>query len=260
MKPRLGAGLPGTFRFHLPRRSAIPPVLTAIAAVWLCSCGGDDFPLTSRSVPCIDYAGYLRRASVLPLSGGSEAVAYDGAYVYVVQDGIHDTCLSMVDVSDPAFPRVVGTAPLDGTSHNVAVADGYAYVPARHSLQILDVNDPGAPRPVAALDMSDGAFDVTLADGRAFVTHFPGGLDVVDVADPEAPAIVGHLKMDGATIGIAVAGTTAYVANGDLGLAIVDVADPAAPRLAGTVGTPGFARYVALSGSRSPTSRTTETS
>ena len=57
--------------------------------------------------------------------GNANDVKVVGHYAYVA---LGRGGLTIVDVSNPAAPRLVGGYDTSGSAHGVAVADGYAYV------------------------------------------------------------------------------------------------------------------------------------
>jgi hypothetical protein len=105
-----------------------------------------------------------RRIGVCKLSDGGWSawdVAVAGRYAYVAE-GLHD--LRVVDVADPAAPKVVGSyyTPLPGTSsvdyskdfnQSVAVAGNYVFVTDGHlGMRVLDVSNPANPKFVGLYD------------------------------------------------------------------------------------------------------------
>lgn len=165
--------------------------------------------------------------------GGSvSAVALRPPYAYVaVGNG-----LEVLDVSDPAAPRVVGAVPLPRQLQELELAGDYAYalgLPTfptlvNRPLLAIDIARPEAPRLVAALALEAGA-DASLAvSGRyAYLGGGPSAR-VFDLADPASPrelAVIGDLA--GQTLlDIAVEGRFLYGAAGARGVRVFDVADP----------------------------------
>ena len=60
--------------------------------------------------------------------------------------------LQILDVSNPADPKLTGSTDIayDGTA--VFVWGSHAYVTTLSSLQIIDVSDPANPRPTGSID------------------------------------------------------------------------------------------------------------
>jgi hypothetical protein len=181
----------------------------------------------------------------------------------------------VVDVSDPANPRVVGGQDTPGHAWDVALAVGspaghtYAYVADEFDgLRIIDVSDPLRPVEAGSFDVP-GPWEffhgVALAAGdpagHTYAYVADGGLEatglrVLDVTDPGQPVepawlpLVApqHDELPARVEDVALAHGYAYLAAGTAGLRVVDVSDPRAPREVGFYDTPGRAANLALSG------------
>ena len=114
----------------------------------------------------------LGRTGVLP--GVVQGVAVSGSHAYVAAG---DGGLRVVDVSDPAHPREVGSCDTPGEAWGVAVSGSYAYVAAGDAgLRIVDVSDPAHPREVGSYDTPGSAWDVAVSGSYAYVADRDGGL------------------------------------------------------------------------------------
>jgi hypothetical protein len=163
--------------------------------------------------------------------------------------------LQVIDVRDPASPRIVGAVDTPGDALGVAVAEGFAYVADhRDGLQVIDVRDPASPQIVGAVDTPGSAAGVAVAEGFAYVADAYHGLQVIDVRDPAAPRIVGAVDTSGRAFGVAVADRFAYVVGHQFKwysyyshwFEVVDVWDPASPQLVDSIVTSGRADNVAF--------------
>jgi hypothetical protein len=157
--------------------------------------------------------------SYLPLPAveyGAYRIAASGSRVYVAhgQGGVR-----IIDVSEPASPREVGTLAL-GWVHGVAVAGSYLYVtehgyycesaedycgPVSGNLHIVDVARPECPRVVKTFGRPQAPEHVTVADGVAYMTEasiwMQTGrvkLTAVDVSNASAPVDVGYYQLQDA--------------------------------------------------------------
>jgi hypothetical protein len=177
--------------------------------------------------------------------GFISGVTVDGTYCYLTSWywGLH-----IIDVSDPAYPQLVGSSYLLGGSRDVVVSGAYAYVASEtFGLYILDVSDPDSPHVVGELNTSGSAQDVAVSDAYAYIADGDGGLLVIDVSDPTAPWITGSVQMRGASH-IAIDGPYAFVSSyhNERSEFIIDVSEPWAPVVLGRVGGPGMSGAVAL--------------
>ena len=197
---------------------------------------------TAADAENVEFVGHI--------GGSTEAVAVQGDYAYIGEG----PRLTILDISDPASPTVVGkTLPLPGIVQGVAIAGDYAYVAGGGGLVVVDVSNPANPTEVGFYNTPVSvwsAWDVVVVGGFAYVPWGDAGLRVVDVSNPANPTEVGFYDTPGWAYGVAVAGGYAYVADREGGLRVVDVSTPANPTEVGFYDTPGcaYAHRVAVAG------------
>jgi hypothetical protein len=177
-----------------------------------------------------------QRVAGLDALGEVQQVVVSGNYAYLADrflNGVAEMqpygALRIVDISDPANPKLVGQNQTEGQAGSVAVAGHFAYVGA-DALEVFDVSDPVNPRRIGSYSPG-GA--VAIEGHRAFVANFQSGLHVLDIIDPTPPRALGTASCAGNPRGLAVAGRLAYVsaqtynpnATG-VGLQIFDVGLP----------------------------------
>ena len=176
---------------------------------------------------------------------GARAVAVTDRFAFVTMGGSgfrwsglpRAGGLQIVDVSDPAHPRALGSTDV-GNPRGVAVAGRYAYVTTERGtrapvgLHVLDVSEPARPHKIGHVAGPDGG-TLVLHENHALVSGGYNGLFVVDVADPIHPRFVTRLSVGGEVMGVARTGDYALLAAGWGGLEVVDVSDPDRPVRAG---------------------------
>lgn len=190
----------------------------------------------------------------LPLGGATgvvlDADAVDGsagtAFVTIERAGV-----ALVDVRNPAFPRVRAFAAAGDARGAALAGDLLVIANGVGGLRLVDVADRDRPRLVADL-VTDEARDVCVQWPRVLVADGPGGLVVADISVPAQPRIAGQVRLapaDAADQGDARAVAAlfqygrpqgpeartparmlAVVANGRYGVATVDVTEPEAAR------------------------------
>ncbi|MFZ4509251.1 MAG: LVIVD repeat-containing protein, partial [Fimbriimonas sp.] len=165
--------------------------------------------------------------------------------------------LSVLDVSAPANPRMLGFLPVTEVSGNaIAVADQHVFIldagsffyppgstnPNPAGLHVVDVSDPAQPRKVSFLKTppryTPGYYtdftDLIVSGGYAYAKLRNGvGSDIFDVRDPMKPTLVGNFP----SYLLAVSGQRAYVSSSEGRLQIFDFSDPTNPVLLGTEST-----------------------
>lgn len=111
-------------------------------------------------------------------------------YMYTVT-GITNGDGDIVDLTDPANPRSVGTFP---SAHNIFIADnGYLYSECP-GLRIFDLNpDPTNPQLIWR-DNTTACHDAAVIGTRLFDFHGRGGTNFYDVADPTKPRLLGAVN------------------------------------------------------------------
>ncbi len=126
------------------------------------------------------------------------------------------TDLTMIDISDPARPRVVGRIERI-SAHDVAVAGDRLYVACIDAVHIYDISVLQEPALLTRIDMYNFsmAWRIQVHDGRAYLMD--GGCLVIWSLDgpliPETYLVGGGL---GGAGGVAFHGATTYVAGGGL--------------------------------------------
>lgn len=155
--------------------------------------------------------------------------------------------LQVLDVTDPAKPRVLGT--YDGIPRppsEVVVDGNLATVASGDGLVILDISEPGAPslsgiyrQEILSLPLEG----VTIRDPYAYIAAGEAGLWIVDISEMANPMVVGSVHTGGHAWAVALSGSYAYLADEHAGLRIIDVSDPQKPTEVGYYDLPGRAEF-----------------
>ena len=196
--------------------------------------------------------------------GDGMQVVRHGDALYVGHLGTSGAATSVVDVSDPAHPRLVSQreAPPGSHSHKVQVGDDLLLVNEERfrdaesfsaGMVVFDASEPFAPRPVSRFACGGrGVHRMVYTGGRyAYVSATPDGFDdriwlVIDLGDPAHPVEAGRWWWRGMWRGggetptwpegkryaahhALLDGDTAYLAYGDAGMVVLDVRDVGAP-------------------------------
>ena len=188
--------------------------------------------------------------------GDGMQVLREGDALYVGHFGPSGMGTSVLDVSDPAAPRLVRQwpAPPGTHTHKVQVADGLLLVNEeqfrggaghRAGLAVYDLEDPFDPRPAGRLETGGlGVHRIVWTGGRyAHASATPEGSTdriwlVIDLDDPSRPAEAARFELAEpsppgkryAAHHALLDGDTAYLGYGDAGMVVLDVADLTRPR------------------------------
>ena len=140
-----------------------------------------------------------------------EGLDVEGDIVYLAAYFGGVRIIDASDLNNPVeiavFDRVCG-------SKDVAVADGYAYVPCSSDLYVVDVSNPALPVQVGFYEHAswDSSQDIELEGSYAYVSHLGDGVCIIDVSDPIAPAFAGFHETYGYSFGLDVQGGIVYAA------------------------------------------------
>lgn len=227
----------------------------------------DDF-----EIDIADPANPIRRATLIDNEGGFDQLFEPRGLAFkddllAIATSNFEKGVTLVDVSNPAFPTVVTTITdgmdgfneLDGT-WDVAFQGDLLAITAffDHSLTLADVSDPANPVLLAELKENRGGIDSF--NGAQFVTFHEGILVVAasieskltlfDVTDPRVPQAVSVISSGGSggldlgsPSSVTSAGELLVVARGG-GVSFLDVANPRFPILRGAI--EGFSGRVAV--------------
>ncbi|QGZ42385.1 hypothetical protein IP92_04120 [Pseudoduganella flava] len=166
--------------------------------------------------------------ATLNLSASANDIALAGNIAYLATSG----GLKVVDITNPAAPRLLGTFAGVGNAMGVKVRGTTAYVVAGGSLYIVSVANPGAMIQAGTLSLGGTAWNLDLDPTRnlAAVAMGGAGLKLVDVSNLSAPLLRGTAATGDAR-GVALRGNTAIVADYANSMTSVDIADLAAPAI-----------------------------
>ncbi len=173
------------------------------------------------------------------LDGANDVVA-SGSYAYVTS--LNSQSLSVIDISNPANPTIVGSM-TDPTlwPDGLAVSGNYAYVAGRtsDSLSVINISNPANPTIVGSVADStrlDFANSVYVSGNYAYMTaQGSDSLVVIDISNPANPTIVGSV-IDSTNLNapsnVVVSGNYAYVISmNSSNLSIIDISNPASPSI-----------------------------
>ena len=182
--------------------------------------------LLAALLPTIAFADEISYELDVRVAGQYQAdigpLFVDGDYAYIGEA----SQLSILDISDPAVPRLLGSSePLDGAPQSIYVSGGYAYVACgAEGLLIYDVRDPAQPSRIGAWQGSPYCNGVFVRGDDAFVAC-SDCLSTLDVSTPTQPVRRGAVCPAGTGEAVYVEGDYAYLADGEGGIQIIDVSD-----------------------------------
>ncbi|MEO0004862.1 MAG: T9SS type A sorting domain-containing protein [candidate division WOR-3 bacterium] len=164
----------------------------------------------------------------------AQAVHVLGDYAYIA-DG---RGLTIVNVTDPANPFIVGYCESLGMAHSLGlfVCDSIAYL-ADHGLWIINVTDPSNPTVIARYVSSPPSRDVCVNGNYAYLAADIDGLIIINISDPTHPVETGRYSFEGSAFAVSLAGSYACVAGPEGLMRVIDISDPTHPYEVGRIST-----------------------
>jgi len=220
----------------------VPPQATAQSGWNVDLVGGvpgtvEDTAVSGGFIYCASRSGLLildptmkpamRQVAFLPLTGRGRGVDVAGGIACVAAD---EAGLHVIDVSDPARPRLLGTSVVPTHAFDALMDGGIVFVSDSYGgMRVFDISDPAVPTLIGYRPLGGSLGEIVRVGELLYVTGEQLGLYIVDAGDPTDPVLVGYCDLPGAHIGLEVIGDLAFVAAGPNRLWIVDVSDPTNP-------------------------------
>lgn len=189
-------------------------------------------------------------------ASGVDIIKFDNKVYAVVTDRYRDS-LTMIDITDPSSPSIVGgvvngqrganlngvrdvsTITINNTPYAVTVSSSS---PAR--LQIIDLSNATHPVGIASLNL--GIFvevDTAFIGGKPYAVTSDWGtgrVDIIDLSNPASPTRTAQITSttnNVQAVDIFTAGSTTYVAvGGENGIQVIDITNPAGPTSVASLG------------------------
>lgn len=230
------AGEPGGLLIETPRRRSsvalhevasgkgIRRLLTGLAGVGMllafCGCEPEE------ECPVTDVVFRLEGPG-LPLAS-AERIAIGGRFAVL---GLTVAQVSIVDVSDPANPRVLGSHAVTGPIADIAVSGPFAYVAdAGSDLHVLDLSAAPSEQMRAGVAGLAGIRALRVVSDRLLLAAIGAELHLLDLRDPAAPRRLNTYPAAVPISDVDQVGTWVCLAGPAGGLEVTDLADPRVPR------------------------------
>ena len=171
------------------------------------------------------------------------AVDIDGDFAYLIGNGV----LTVVDIQQPSKPRIVSRLQNLGTTRQIVVREGLAYIVSRgDGMFIVDVSDPSQPELLSTYDSVEFATGLAIGGDVAFLACRLYGVELVDISDPENPE---HISLSRTGVSQSVTYADGYIYVGvwsEMEVVVVDVRDPWNPQITDRLRLDGYGDGVAV--------------
>jgi hypothetical protein len=181
---------------------------------------------------------------------GPAKITVSGNYAYIASWW---RGLTIVDISNPTSPSIVGSYDDDGYAWDIFVSGHYAYIAdGSMGLQIVDISNPTSPTPVGSYDTPYDAVRVYISGNYAFIAADYSGLYIINISNPHSPSLVNHWNV-GWTESVFISGNYAYLGiksyyDYRYRMFIIDIADPYNLRQIGSYNTSYMPTDISVSG------------
>lgn len=166
------------------------------------------------------------------IGGSVQSAAVQDGYAYA---GVGPR-LAMLDLADPAQPRLIGlSAPMPDVIVDVAVAGAYVYaVTHEGQLYVFAIAGPGTIDTAGTAGAGGFARALSVSGSTVYVANADQGVVSFDVSDPAQPRMLQLFDTPGSAMDVAADGALVYVADAEGGLRVLDASDPANMREQGS--------------------------
>jgi hypothetical protein len=135
-----------------------------------------------------------------PSGGSVTSVDVSGDYAFIGLSRSDSAGLrglfQVLDVSDPAKPRPLGSCQIGEWAHDIAVSGHYAYVldvqlnqgkEVGGTLRVIDITDPSNPQIFSESPTADSGRSLAVSGDHIFIAAAEDGLQVIDTSDLANP-------------------------------------------------------------------------
>ncbi|MCI0514644.1 T9SS type A sorting domain-containing protein [candidate division KSB1 bacterium] len=159
-----------------------------------------------------------------------------------------DGRLSVVDITDPAYPIEVGGVAIDGYPQSLSVVGSRIYVAVTGAgLEVYDMDAAGMLQKTGSYKTPGNAGQVRVVNSVAYVTVEFKGLYLLNVTNPANITLIATAEPGSNIRDVQVVGATAFTVEGNRGnFGVFDVTTPSAPVRIASITLGWFAGRIAL--------------
>jgi len=187
----------------------------------------------------INSNGLLNHVYTIENLIGDIAIYEDYAYIAGAN-------LTIVDITNPESPFIVGNY-LGVGGNPIVVSGDYAYVAKyRNDLLVFDISDKTNPLLIGSCYVRQIS-DIAVSGNYVYTTDYDN-LVLIDVSDPTSPSVVKSYSLSGAPRSLAFSNNYIYLPSFFYGLVVFDANDPLSAFISGVNEIPVNAHHIAVSG------------
>ena len=165
------------------------------------------------------------------LHGG---LALSRDFVYLCNFTFPGGTMSVIDVSDPENPQLLGSCQTQTLIGETFYYEGFCYLTCDYTVEIVDVSNPQFPVIVSTIDPpGDWPRSTVVYNDLAYITSYTG-MTIYDISDPSHPVQLGFFPAPDVYC-IDVSGDYAVIETYvEDSLLVIDVSDPTDPLQVGS--------------------------
>jgi choice-of-anchor B domain-containing protein len=199
--------------WNMTLEGMIPYEDESVGDVWV----SDGHALVTRrhagGISIVALDGGIREVGrfTAPNMFSQDVVAADGVAYVTNETSTYPFAVTMLDISDPASPRVLGGVPTSavGVAHTVWLEGSLLALASQvtRAIHLYDVSDPESPAALSSIfALNATAHDIHVRDGRLFGSFMAlsagqkAELVVAGIADPAHPAVMARVHYPGAVL------------------------------------------------------------
>ncbi len=177
--------------------------------------------------------------------GPTYDVAVEGGYAYIGNGYV----FQVLDVSNPASPKIVGQLTMEYPINRLVISGNYAYTISPFS--IIDISNPANPVLVSTYNLStgDGPSAITVRGNYAYLGDYIGWVFIIDISNPTSPKEIIRRPTNGEDVEyIAVKDSALYASTSDTDVNIFNIAKPDSSFLINGYIVPGVNEPITIAG------------
>lgn len=133
----------------------------------------------------------------------------------------NSNALQLVDVSDPANPRLISELPKNSGGEAIRFINPTTVITsADPGIWIVDVSDPQNPKKISELKIAGSVMDIFLDGTTAYLTNLGDGIQIVDLSDLTKPVFTDSFTTIGLAYDCFVKDGLVYVADSYAGMTV----------------------------------------
>jgi len=157
--------------------------------------------------------------------------------------GCHSPSFRIVDVSEPAYPQMVGDCNIQSLDSDLEIQDNYAFCQAHQGLHVVDFTDIENPEVIAVNNAIPYGKHLKVRDNYAYLASDSGRFGILDIADINNINLVGECAIPRGVRDLILVDEKVFLACA--GVQVIDISLPSQPHIIESWQSPSTAIAIA---------------